>query len=892
MPPQNPASIRAASPLDPRAQFAQNFWDMVRNSALGYAVESTMPRLADAINMHPTVTPNSPDYQATRNNVINPQFLVPASAANQSPAAATARGALKAAGGMTSGPAMATMAGLAATGGVSGLGGLALNGGLMAHGAYGLSKQAYNGLDLNNARPESYENFGDFLFNAAQLGYGLHGMSKGMDAMAAQQQAQMLAQREGNMVYRAQPLDNAGEGVKDFGSHAQATNDPAQALRYKTDLENMTGQPHEVVRINRNMLPQGSYETMQHPSGAEWTKFNGDVPEHAIDRSTFSQDELVQAAGKNPVGNFVPASPEEYRGALDQNRIAATLTDATPEQLQDSQVFRHEVGGSPTGVYYSITPQGEISGVVNNGPYKGLALRNVMPHAVQNGGSWLNAWDVNGQLPSMYAKHGFTPSKFEPYDPSYGEPSDTLKDAWKATGWQEGQPYPGVQYMNYQQPQRPSFWPQAAPVLQHLWNDQSGELRLGGDTGFDPNTFEHEQEPSNVLAPFGTEPAKRFKSVVPDSVARNLTPGWENILKSPVSQKAMLDYRKQIASPEEVEAAAQLSQKSGFNWYPMSRELGPALADNNVLPEGVNPTHFNGVLAATSPRNPVARNLAEQLDLMNNLKAGQQSVEGDPLADQERFQEWLRQGASYDSRGRMSQINLPYGGRIDVADAKFGNMSRALFNQPLSGLKASSFWGDLNQGNFGTMDTISQKGLGAGEVFPTVDGKSKMGAVFRPAPYMGARSVMSDVANRHGVSVDQIQAPQWVTTKLINDSQALQNAKPADVISHIQNQMATDMPSTDFASIALDALDGKHLSDPRYSASKKDYARVADALRLLHENNEGKLNDFKANLNERLKSLREERASQPLGQPASRPLRRVVGRTQRSIQAIGGADEE
>ena len=48
----------------------------------------------------------------------------------------------------------------------------------------------------------------------------------------------------------------------------------------------------------------------------------------------------------------------------------------------------------------------------------------------------------------QYEKYGFERTKSVPYDTkNYGEPPQNLKDAWKAQGWKEGDPYPSVQYM-------------------------------------------------------------------------------------------------------------------------------------------------------------------------------------------------------------------------------------------------------------------------------------------------------------------------------------------------------------------------------------------------------------------------------------------------------------
>lgn len=102
--------------IDPNQFWAEamgagsHLYDTLRNSALGYAVQQTMPRVADALNFYPTVTRYSPDYQAAQRNLVNPQFMIPPGVAARHPNAARARGALTAIGNQTSGANMAMLA--------------------------------------------------------------------------------------------------------------------------------------------------------------------------------------------------------------------------------------------------------------------------------------------------------------------------------------------------------------------------------------------------------------------------------------------------------------------------------------------------------------------------------------------------------------------------------------------------------------------------------------------------------------------------------------------------------------------------------------------------------------------------------------------------------------
>jgi hypothetical protein len=81
-----PPTNRSPNVVDPHGQYfsaapAPSILDRLRgtvsNSAVGYALEQVLPKLADALNLHPTETVNSPTYQSDRQNLIAPQYLMP-----------------------------------------------------------------------------------------------------------------------------------------------------------------------------------------------------------------------------------------------------------------------------------------------------------------------------------------------------------------------------------------------------------------------------------------------------------------------------------------------------------------------------------------------------------------------------------------------------------------------------------------------------------------------------------------------------------------------------------------------------------------------------------------------------------------------------------------------
>jgi hypothetical protein len=102
-----------------------SFFDSARrtiaNSAIGHAVQQTMPKVADTLGLTPTETVYSPTYQAHQEQLIAPDELVPPDSGSGPVVRTTknvVRGVLQGAGGLTSGASMATMAGAAVTGGL------------------------------------------------------------------------------------------------------------------------------------------------------------------------------------------------------------------------------------------------------------------------------------------------------------------------------------------------------------------------------------------------------------------------------------------------------------------------------------------------------------------------------------------------------------------------------------------------------------------------------------------------------------------------------------------------------------------------------------------------------------------------------------------------------
>lgn len=92
---------------------------MVANTALGHALQSSMPKVADFFGLTPSHTVYDPEYEATKGQLLAPQELIAASQPDSVMGYVkdAARAGLGGVGSLTSGENMATMAGIATGGG-------------------------------------------------------------------------------------------------------------------------------------------------------------------------------------------------------------------------------------------------------------------------------------------------------------------------------------------------------------------------------------------------------------------------------------------------------------------------------------------------------------------------------------------------------------------------------------------------------------------------------------------------------------------------------------------------------------------------------------------------------------------------------------------------------
>lgn len=117
---QDRPSISAA----PEPSAVEQLRQSVANTAIGHSVEEVLPKLADALNLHPTETVNSPTYQQHKEQLLAPEYAASTIAEN-SPVPLTQagqerlEGALKGVGGLTSAPNLALMGGTSIAAGLT-----------------------------------------------------------------------------------------------------------------------------------------------------------------------------------------------------------------------------------------------------------------------------------------------------------------------------------------------------------------------------------------------------------------------------------------------------------------------------------------------------------------------------------------------------------------------------------------------------------------------------------------------------------------------------------------------------------------------------------------------------------------------------------------------------
>jgi hypothetical protein len=112
IPPPAPAPPGNYITVAPEPSILDRLRGTVANSGVGYSLEQVLPKLADALNLHPTETVNSPTYQSDRQNFIAPQYLMPGNPQTQQ--GQKVKALLTGVGNITNPKVLATGAGIGA----------------------------------------------------------------------------------------------------------------------------------------------------------------------------------------------------------------------------------------------------------------------------------------------------------------------------------------------------------------------------------------------------------------------------------------------------------------------------------------------------------------------------------------------------------------------------------------------------------------------------------------------------------------------------------------------------------------------------------------------------------------------------------------------------------
>ena len=235
--------------------------------------------------------------------------------------------------------------------------------------------------------------------------------------------------------------------------------------------ENLRDNPKAVDVTIEFKSPYNILENVSGDDAITWLE-NGARP-----RNIVSEEKIKNRTPKEPGRTFTESTPEAHQAAVTANPHGVSMSDVSPE----GKSYQMRVDGKPVPVFYSINPDGEISGVVNNskGAVKGAAA-DVFKDAASKGGTYLTAWDVKDKLPAIYRQQGFETITRMPYDEkTYGPPSKELQDSWKASGWKPGDKYPTVVRMEPKSAfaTAPGFEHLTSAIYDHLEPDEREYLK-------------------------------------------------------------------------------------------------------------------------------------------------------------------------------------------------------------------------------------------------------------------------------------------------------------------------------------------------------------------------------------------------------------------------------
>lgn len=334
--------LRAAPPASALDQLR----GMVANSAIGHALESTLPKVADALNLNGTETRSSPTYAADANQLIAPQYLLPSP---HNAVGHVLKGALQGVGQLTSAKNLATGAGIAAGGELAAPFAAAapvLRGGLAALGAKGVyddvkrSVQQYGSGD----RDGGLESIGTALPNAAltlpSLAQPMQALGEGMQTRGENLINNTVGANRKNFARGASP----GEGYfqAGLGPSASMKSIAAKAGDALQRTGSQMGDAVSGAAQNGVVIP---FRAGSEPITGNIAKtravvggFGGSQDTSAIDNYAATVQPLLSAAEK--AGGFNPA---DYFDA--KKNLAKNVQWGDPTQIGLKSLRQQTVGG-------------------------------------------------------------------------------------------------------------------------------------------------------------------------------------------------------------------------------------------------------------------------------------------------------------------------------------------------------------------------------------------------------------------------------------------------------------------------------------------------------------------------------------------------------------------
>lgn len=412
--------------------------DTVANSAIGYSLEQAMPRVADALDLHPTETVYSPDYEAHKGQILSPDYLVPST--SHGAAASLTRGALKGAGAMTSGPALATVAGAAITGGllspaVPAIGRL-MSVGFTLQGANNLIHQVpevYHAFQSGDTE-KGYELLGSMGFDVATMAGGARHAIAGEAAPNSEVAPETVPAASRPDENTPHPVDTAGQDQQN-GTSTDTDTD--------TDERTLNGEPEKDPRdAQRAATAAGEAGTDDRSNGSG----RSGEPSYTYTRRGSEDAESLRSVLGVPTLESWSLDPAKAKELLEENDYhSPDIHELDYNNPQAAEVFQRQIAKSKetneyaASVYvypvedyangmrmfltqdgkagFGLKPDGDIVSVFSHGDNPKGIVHTMVEVARQAGGNKLDCFDT--VLPSIYRQHDFRTIDRIPWNGAY-----------------------------------------------------------------------------------------------------------------------------------------------------------------------------------------------------------------------------------------------------------------------------------------------------------------------------------------------------------------------------------------------------------------------------------------------------------------------------------------